>query len=500
MKHTVLFLIAICFCFVFSSNVNAQQRKRQQQPQQKVSKSQQSKEIPPASSTETQTDKVEGNKERIAYEKKPAMAPLVLTEKISKVLDASRKLTERAVDTQATLQMDQYKNLNKSSQSTELWWVFIMEEPADRVTKLYSLPDPPPYTSWGASMAASFGRDRVIVTPTSTRGLVAFQRFQDVVSNLGVGSHIRFDPEKWVDFYGERFRKGGFIVSAGGLRFLEDTEVLINDESWVLSGDMWLSSKPAKSEKTESTSKPDSKKLAVKEPPPNLVEVIVPAELMLDWQMFLLNTNGRIAFFTSQNNPLRSLEDIKNPEKEVAIGDLSFERPLRTLLAAMGFVDKNFLVIGTGFYSTLFYKLDSLKLFLAPNRPNLEKEILEKGGGLRVMFILAGADEKKAKDYAVAKSSNTGRRTGFNVYLGTIPSYTESKDGLVIDGVREDSPAANAGLKAGDKIVKMGQREVKNVSDYTYALGEMKAGQEYEVVVIRGGERVTLKIMPTDRN
>jgi tetratricopeptide (TPR) repeat protein len=123
------------------------------------------------------------------------------------------------------------------------------------------------------------------------------------------------------------------------------------------------------------------------ETPSNPGEVIIPTRLMFDWQMFMLNTNGRVAFFTNQKNPLRGLEDIKNPEKEVAIGDLSFERPLRTLLGAMGFADKDFLVVGTGFYPTLFYELGSLKLFLAPNRPELEKEILEKGSGLRVKFI-----------------------------------------------------------------------------------------------------------------
>ena len=51
--------------------------------------------------------------------------------------------------------------------------------------------------------------------------------------------------------------------------------------------------------------------------------------------------------------------------------------------------------------------------------------------------------------------------------------------GLLLDGVREDSPAAKAGLKAGDRIVKIGSHDVKNVYDYTFALGELKAGQEY---------------------
>jgi aminopeptidase YwaD len=105
----------------------------------------------------------------------------------------------------------------------------------------------------------------------------------------------------------------------------------------------------------------------------------------------------------------------------------------------------------------------------------------------------------KRPTYAVAKSDSQGRSTGFRVYLGTIPNYADSNDGLKLDGVRDDSPAAKAGLKAGDKVVKLAGREVKNVYDYTYALGEMKAGQEYEVEVMRDGQRLTMKITPEAR-
>jgi hypothetical protein len=105
----------------------------------------------------------------------------------------------------------------------------------------------------------------------------------------------------------------------------------------------------------------------------------------------------------------------------------------------------------------------------------------------------------KRPTYAVAKSESQGRAGGFRVYLGTIPNYAETNDGLKLDGVRDDSPAAKAGLKAGDRIVKMAGHEVKNVYDYTYALGEMKAGQEYEVEIARGSEHLTLKITPAAR-
>jgi aminopeptidase YwaD len=106
---------------------------------------------------------------------------------------------------------------------------------------------------------------------------------------------------------------------------------------------------------------------------------------------------------------------------------------------------------------------------------------------------------EKRPTYTVAKSESTGRSTGFRVYLGTIPNYADTNDGLKLDGVRDESPAAKAGLQAGDRIVKMAGKEVRNVYDYTYALGEMKAGQEYEVEIVRGSERLTLKITPAAR-
>jgi aminopeptidase YwaD len=105
----------------------------------------------------------------------------------------------------------------------------------------------------------------------------------------------------------------------------------------------------------------------------------------------------------------------------------------------------------------------------------------------------------KRPRYAVTKSPTVGRSTGFRVYLGTIPNYSDSNDGLMLDGVRDDSPAAKAGLQAGDRIVRLAGRDIRNVYDYTYALGEMKAGEGYEVEVMRGTMRLTLRLTPAAR-
>ena len=101
--------------------------------------------------------------------------------------------------------------------------------------------------------------------------------------------------------------------------------------------------------------------------------------------------------------------------------------------------------------------------------------------------------------FTVAKTETNTRSTGFRVYLGTIPSYGETTDGLKLDGVREGSPAEAAGLKPGDRIVRLAGRDVRNVYDYTQALSEMKAGQQYEVEVVRDTQRMTLKITPAAR-
>jgi hypothetical protein len=114
--------------------------------------------------------------------------------------------------------------------------------------------------------------------------------------------------------------------------------------------------------------------------------------------------------------------------------------------------------------------------------------------------VIKSIDQNAARPtYTTAKSSSMGRST-FNISLGTVPNYADgNNDGLLLDGVRDGSPAAKAGIKPGDKIVMLAGKEIRNISDYTYVLGEMKAGEEYEIVVVRGTEKVTMKIIPAAR-
>lgn len=105
------------------------------------------------------------------------------------------------------------------------------------------------------------------------------------------------------------------------------------------------------------------------------------------------------------------------------------------------------------------------------------------------------APEKPAYAVVEAPRPAGGGRGGSRVYMGTIPDFGESTEGMKISGVREGSPAAKAGLVGGDVIVKFGRVDIKNLYDFTYALGEYKPGDEVDVTVKRGTETKTMKVV-----
>jgi S1-C subfamily serine protease len=56
--------------------------------------------------------------------------------------------------------------------------------------------------------------------------------------------------------------------------------------------------------------------------------------------------------------------------------------------------------------------------------------------------------------------------------------------------VRDGSPAALAGLKAGDIMVSFDGKQIQNLYDFTYALRSKKPGETVKVMVLRGGQTV----------
>ncbi len=69
---------------------------------------------------------------------------------------------------------------------------------------------------------------------------------------------------------------------------------------------------------------------------------------------------------------------------------------------------------------------------------------------------------------------------------------------LIVDSVQPDSPAAKAGLKAGDVIVKLGDREIVDAVDWERACLDRKSDEQLPVVVRRGEgmENMQLALAP----
>jgi aminopeptidase YwaD len=94
---------------------------------------------------------------------------------------------------------------------------------------------------------------------------------------------------------------------------------------------------------------------------------------------------------------------------------------------------------------------------------------------------------------------------GYGPDFGSIPDFAEPPKGVRFADVRPGSPAALAGLKAGDILVKFGDRDIANLYDFTYALRARKPGDEVPVEVLRPGlpgandEKLTVKVKLTVR-
>ena len=112
---------------------------------------------------------------------------------------------------------------------------------------------------------------------------------------------------------------------------------------------------------------------------------------------------------------------------------------------------------------------------------------------LRVVHALS--TEGLRPDYIkVARKAPT--RGGFRVSLGTIPDYGANVDGVRLTGVREGGAAAKAGLRKGDVIQRIGEREIHNLDDYMATFAVLEPGVAVDVVVLRDAESVTLSLVP----
>jgi hypothetical protein len=81
--------------------------------------------------------------------------------------------------------------------------------------------------------------------------------------------------------------------------------------------------------------------------------------------------------------------------------------------------------------------------------------------------------------------------------LGIMPGNYDSPDGgVLVDDLSPGGAAEKGGVKAGDVVVEIAGKPVRNINGYMTAMAAQKANQEIEVVVVRNDKRVTLKVTP----
>lgn len=137
------------------------------------------------------------------------------------------------------------------------------------------------------------------------------------------------------------------------------------------------------------------------------------------------------------------------------------------------------------------------------HKPSDDYDKINYQGQKRILDFIAKLifelDKAKGKPQFVKAEPQQRSARGFRVTLGIVPDYSEEVQGMKVGDVRTGTPAEKAGIKPGDVIVKLGGREIKNIYDYTYALGDFNPGDEVEVVVLRGGEKLSFKVKFEER-
>lgn len=105
----------------------------------------------------------------------------------------------------------------------------------------------------------------------------------------------------------------------------------------------------------------------------------------------------------------------------------------------------------------------------------------------------------RVKDASPHGGQVAGSGSGYGPYFGSIPDFAEIKTGVRFADVRDGSPAAKAGLRAGDVLIEFAGKRIQNLYDFTYALRAQKPGDEVTVKVLRDGATITAKVLLTRR-
>ncbi|MFY0593985.1 M28 family peptidase [Roseivirga sp.] len=101
--------------------------------------------------------------------------------------------------------------------------------------------------------------------------------------------------------------------------------------------------------------------------------------------------------------------------------------------------------------------------------------------------LIDKVDENEKLAFTKTQDSS-GDSPRFTVSLGVVPDYLYDGSGMRIDGVTDGKPAADAGMKKGDIVIKLGDSTIVDMMSYMRALSGFKSGEQTVVEYKRGEE------------
>jgi len=159
--------------------------------------------------------------------------------------------------------------------------------------------------------------------------------------------------------------------------------------------------------------------------------------------------------------------------------------------------------VGPSDHTSFYYKnMPVLHLFTGTHedyhKPADDAEKINFKGMARLASLVYTITSRTAAydrlTFQKTQSAEAKTTPRFSVTLGVVPDYLFAGPGLRIDGATEGRPAANAGLKGGDVILKIGQITIDDIYAYMNALGAFKKGDSTTVIYTRDGEEITTEI------
>lgn len=134
------------------------------------------------------------------------------------------------------------------------------------------------------------------------------------------------------------------------------------------------------------------------------------------------------------------------------------------------------------------------------HKPSDTAAKLNAAGMARVAQVVAGLAERtqgvKLTYSKIPAPAGRGDARSFNASLGTVPDYGGPPPGIagvLLSDVRPGGGAAQAGMRCGDVLQKLGTFEIRSVEDLMFVLMQAKPGETVTAVVLRDGKPLALE-------